>query len=92
MNQHLLMHTVMRYQNPDSPELARRRENLTLFEPEAREARRRRRSEFTNRLLNALSASRRADTDEQMRRCERPAAGEARRKRSRGCHRPRQIG
>jgi hypothetical protein len=45
MNQHLLMHTVMRYQNPDSPELARRRENLTLFEREAREARRRPRSE-----------------------------------------------
>jgi hypothetical protein len=77
MNQHLVMHTVTRYQNPDSPELARRRENLTLFEREAREARRRRRSEFTNRLLNALSAFRRADTDEQMRRCERPEAGEA---------------
>ena len=57
MNQHLLMHAVMRHQNPDSPELARRRENLTRFEREAREARRRRRSEFTNRLLNALSAS-----------------------------------
>lgn len=77
MNQQLLMHTVMRYENRDSPELARRRENSTLFEREEREARLRRTSELTNRLLNALSAFRRADTDEQMRRCERPAAGDA---------------
>jgi hypothetical protein len=77
MDQHaLLMHTVMRYQNLDSPELARRRENLASFEREAREARRRRRRAFVRRTLNGLSVFHR-DGDERVQPCEGPAVGEA---------------
>ncbi len=76
MNQYaLLMHTVMRYQNLDSPELARRRENLASFEREAREARRRRRRAFVRRNLNRLSVFHRdGDALVQPREC--PAVGE----------------
>jgi hypothetical protein len=74
MDQHaLLMHTVMRNQNLDSPELARRRENLASFE---REARRRRRREFVRRNLNSLSVFHR-DGDARMQPRESPAVGEA---------------
>ncbi len=77
MNQYaLLMHTVMRYQNLDSPELARRRENLASFEREAREARRRRRREFVRRNLNSLSAFHR-DGDARVQLREGTAVGEA---------------
>ena len=77
MNQHApLMHTVMRYQHLDSPELARRRENLAVSEREAREERRRRRRKFLRRNLNGLSAFRR-DGDARMHPCEGPAVGEA---------------
>jgi len=58
----------------DSPELARRRENLASFEREAREARRPRRREFVRRNLNSLDAFHR-DGDAQPR--ESPAVGEA---------------
>ena len=78
MNQHaLLMHTVTRYQHLDSPELARRRENLARFEREAREARQRRGSEFIRRRLNAIRAFHQEGTDEQVRRSEVPAVGKA---------------
>ena len=77
MNQHaLLMYTTMRYQNVDSPELARRRENLASFERETREASRRRRREFVRRNLNSLSAFHR-DGDAQVQPREGPAVGEA---------------
>ena len=77
MNQHaLLMHTTMRYQNFDSPELARRRENLASFEREAREARRRRRRAFVRRNLNGLRVFHR-DGETRMQPCDSPAVGEA---------------
>ena len=72
MNQHtLLTHTTMR----DSPELARRRENLASFEREAREARRRRRRAFVRRTLNGLGVFHR-DGDARVQACEGPAVGE----------------
>jgi hypothetical protein len=77
MNQHaLLMHTTMRYQSLDSPELARRRENLASFERETREARRRRRREFVRRTLNGFSVFHR-DGNTRMQPCDSPAVGEA---------------
>ena len=73
MNQHtLLTHTTMR----DSPELARRRENLASFEREAREARRRRKRAFVRRTRNGLSVFHRHG-DAQVQPCEGPAVGKA---------------
>ena len=78
MNQHaLLMHTVMRYQHLDSPELARRRENLARCKREAREARQRRGSEFIRRRLNALRAFHQEGPDEQVGRSKVRAVGKA---------------
>jgi len=54
MDQHaLLMHTLIRHAQVDSPERARRREHLLWLEREASEARRRRR-ERVRRVGNAL--------------------------------------
>jgi hypothetical protein len=56
MNHHdLLMQISFRHQGFDSPELARRRENLSVFERETREARPRRGSETIRRNLHALA-------------------------------------
>jgi hypothetical protein len=77
MDQHaLLMHTVMRHQNLDSPELPRRRENLANFEREARQARRRRRRALVRRTLNGFSVFHR-DGNTRMQPTEGPAVGEA---------------
>ena len=73
MNQHtLLTHTTRR----DSPELARRRENLASFEREAREARRRRRRAFVRRSLNGLRVFYR-DGETRVQPCDSSAVDEA---------------
>jgi hypothetical protein len=58
MNQHLLVHAATRDRHSDTRKLTRRRENLTLFKRELREARRRRTRELINRPLNALGTFR----------------------------------
>jgi hypothetical protein len=76
MDQHaLLMYMVMRYRHLDSPELARRRENLASFEREAREARRGRRRAFVRRTLNCFNVFHR-DGETRMQPCAGPAVGE----------------
>jgi hypothetical protein len=73
MSQHAL---PMHYQHLDSPELARRRENLASFEREAREARRRRRRAFVSRNLNGLRVLYR-DGETRVQPCDSSAVGEA---------------
>jgi hypothetical protein len=55
MNQHALMHTVVRQGLVDSPESARRREQLLSLERETREARRHRRRERIRRVWDVLT-------------------------------------
>jgi len=55
MNQHTLMHMLIRQGHVDSPEHARRREHLLWLKREAHEARKRRRRERARRRWNVLT-------------------------------------
>jgi hypothetical protein len=73
MNQHtVLTHTLIRHAHVDSPESARRREQLLWLEREARAARRRRRRERIRRAGNAVIAFHGKATDDRTRRIEAP--------------------
>ena len=68
MDQHtLLMRTLGRQPSFDSPEIARRREQLLVLERDAREMRRRRRRERVRLAWNALVALRRTGSDHRVR-------------------------
>jgi hypothetical protein len=68
MNQHALMHTLVRQGQVDSPESARRREQLLWLERETREARRHRRRERVRRGWNALITLHRTASNDSTRR------------------------
>jgi hypothetical protein len=71
MDRHaLLIHTVIRHPQVDSPEIARRREQLLRLEQEAREARRHRRRERVRRARSALFTLHRTGSDDRVRRVE----------------------
>jgi len=73
MNHHaLLMHTLIRDAHVDSPESARRREQLLWLERETREARRRRRRARVRRGWNVPITLLRTVSDDWMRRIETP--------------------
>jgi hypothetical protein len=73
MDQHaLLIYTLMRLAHVDSPEDARRREQLLRLEREALEARRRRRHNRLRRVWSALTAPRSTQREQETRRAEAP--------------------
>jgi hypothetical protein len=73
MDQHaLLMFTLVRHTQVDSPEYTRRREQLLRLEREALETRRRRRHNRLRRVWSALTAPRSTQRMQGTRRTEAP--------------------
>jgi hypothetical protein len=72
MDQYAVLVTLMRQARDDSPENARRREQLLWLEQQTREARRRRRREHVRRAWTALTAFRRTPSNRRTRRIDAP--------------------